>query len=218
MDFNLIVADPDPLARTFLIDALSKRDLVAAAEAQTIADAVDAARNHYSRLIILAAVFPGLATTSEAIREVHRSSPATAVVITELPGADLDPVAVFQAGAAGFVIKDADIGHWLPPMLYRYARDGVAPLSPGVSQEVIRELQGVRTMADADRATVSDREIEVMRLVSRGLNNQEIAQALGVGTSTVKTHIRNLLRKLQLANRVMLALYARRQSDNADRD
>lgn len=208
---SVVVADPDPLARAFLVDVLGKSRLQVVAEAQTISEAVEAAHRLTPRLIILAAAFPGLATTQQAIREMHRHAPETAVVITELPGADPDPVAAFKASAAGYVIKDRDIGRWLPPMLRRYARDGVTPLTPGVFDELIKDLQEARTMMGADTSIPSDREVEVLGLVGEGLTNQEIARALNVGSSTVKTHIHNLLRKLQLSNRVQLALYTREE-------
>lgn len=209
---SVVVADPDPLARARLVDALGEGRLQLVGEAQTLGDAVDAARRLSPRLVILASAFPGSGTTLEAVREMHRRVPETAVVLTELPGANLDPVAAFQAGAAGYILKDADIGRWLAPMLRRYARDGVPPLTPGVSDEVIKELQDARTIAGSDTTTPSGREVEVLHLVGKGLTNQEIAQALSVGSSTVKTHIHNLFRKLHLSNRVQLALYASEES------
>jgi len=209
---SVVVADPDPLARSVLIDALVGSRLQVVGEAETLAAAVEAARDLSPRLVLLAAAFPGLTTTQEAIREMHQWAPGCAVVITELPSADLDPVTAFHAGAAGYVVKDGDMGRWLAPMLRRYARDGVAPITPGVSDEVIKELQEARTIIGSDVTEPSDREVEVLDLIGTGLTNREIAQALGVSSSTAKTHVHNLLRKLQLSNRVQLALYARAQN------
>lgn len=206
---SAVVADPDPLARAALVDALGKSWLPVIAEVQTLAEAVDAARRLSPRLMILAAAFPGLASTREAIREMHKQAPETAVVITELPNANQDPVTAFRAGAAGYVIKDAEIVRWLGPMLNRYARAGVTPLTPGIAYRVVRGLQEGRTVGGPDTATTpSDRELEVLCLVGRGLRNQQIALALSIGISTVKSHVHNLLRNLQLSNRVQLALYA----------
>lgn len=207
--FSVIVADPDPLARAFLVVALRANHLLVSAEAETLVEAIEAVGRLSPRLLILAATFPGVASTQEAIREVHRSARKTAVVITELPGAHLDPVPAFQAGAAGYLVKDADMHRWLAPMLRRYARDDVTPLSAGVSEALIRTLQDSQTAADSDAGNPSHRETEVLGLVGKGLTNDEIAQVLNVGSSTVKTHVHHLLRKLRLSNRVLLALYAR---------
>jgi len=109
-------------------------------------------------------------------------------------------------------VKDGDMGRWLAPMLRRYTREKVAPLTPGVSDEVIKEPQEARTMVGSDVTAPSDREIEVLDLIGQGLTSREIAQALRVSSSTAKTHVHNLLRKLQLSNRAQLALYARAQN------
>lgn len=194
------------------MDALGASRLNVVGEAETLAAAVEAARDVSPRLVLLAAAFPGLSTTQEAIREMHQGAPRCAVVITELPGANLDPVSAFYAGAAGYVVKDRAMGRWLGPMLRRYAREGVAPLTPGVSDEVIKELQEARTMVGSDVTSPSDREAEVLDLIGKGLTNREIAQALGVTSSTAKTHVHNLFRKLRLSNRVQLALYARAEN------
>lgn len=210
---SLIVADPDPLARAYLVEACERSRFRVVAEAQTLGEALAAAGRYPSALIILAAAFYEFETTQELISDLRTVVPESAVVVTELPGANLDPVAAFAAGAVGYVIKDRDMGRWLPTMLHRYARDGVAPLSAGIPDEVIRELQGARRHSP-DLGSLSDREIEVLILVSKGLSNQAMAVALGVGLSTIKTHVHSLLRKLQVSNRVHLALYARRQRFN----
>lgn len=211
-EWDLVVADPDPLARAFLVEALERNQLPVAAEVQTLSDIRHAARRHSPRVIVLAAVFPGISTTREAIRDLLSLAPAAAIVVTELPDAKPDPLSAFRAGATGYVIKDEDMGGWFPVMLHRYARDGLVPISNGIAEEVVRELQDARAFA-FDGANPSGREIEVLTRVGRGLSNQEIATELSLGTSTVKTHVHHLFRKLHVSNRVQLALYARRRSN-----
>lgn len=211
IDLNLVVADPDPLARAFLVEALAESRLSVAAGAETLSEAEDAACRHSSRLIVLAATFPGLTGTEEAIRRVRKSSPTVAVVITQLPGADLDPLGAFQAGAAGYVVKDSDMASWFPPMVRRFEKEGITPLSAGISEKVIEELQDMRPVRTPEAASLSERELDVLGLVGRGLTNEQIAQALNLGTATVKTHIHNMFRKLKVGNRVLLALYARQR-------
>lgn len=133
-----------------------------------------------------------------------------AIVLTELPGPHLSPLAAFRAGATGYVFKDESMDRWFPAMLRDYVRSGVPPVSKEVSDEVLQELHG-SLASDSLAGDPSDRELEVLEMVGTGLTNLQIAIGLGIGTSTVKSHIHSLLAKLGLANRVQLALYARRR-------
>jgi DNA-binding NarL/FixJ family response regulator len=166
-------------------------------------------RLHASRLVILAAVFPGLATARDAITALRDRAPWTAIVVTELPGPHLSPLAAFKAGATGYVLKDETMDRWFPAMLRLYVRTGVPPVSTEVSDEVLKELPG--SLAFGPMAgDPSDRELEVLALVGKGLTNLQIASGLGIRSSTVKSHVHSLLAKLALTNRVQLALYGRR--------
>ena len=103
---------------------------------------------------------------------------------------------------------------WLPPMLHRSLSDDSPLLSRGVPGLLVSELDEIPDAVRRDPP--SDRELEVLRLIGEGLTNAEIADALAVSVSTVKTHVRHLLAKLHVANRVQLALQASSSPDKQD--
>jgi DNA-binding NarL/FixJ family response regulator len=112
------------------------------------------------------------------------------------------------AGASGFVLKD------LPPAelssAIRVVSRGDALLAPSVTRRLIEQFARHQPPADAAQRlqTLSDRELDVLRLVAQGQSNAEIATTMLLGESTIKTHIGHLLAKLELRDRVQLAIYA----------
>jgi NarL family two-component system response regulator LiaR len=143
----------------------------------------------------------------EAIRNIVTRQPETRIlVLTSFAGDDKIFPAI-QAGAAGYLLKDAS-----PEELVRAIRQvhrGDASLSPSVARRV---LQGVSAPAAHARASsLTRRELDVLRLVARGLGNQAIADALSVGEATVRNHVSAILGKLHLASRTEAALYALRE-------
>jgi DNA-binding NarL/FixJ family response regulator len=112
------------------------------------------------------------------------------------------------AGASGFLLKDVPPADLVAAI--RVVAAGDALLAPSVTRRLIEQLSLTRPAPDAaglvDR--LSDRELEVLRLIANGMSNAEIAGELLLGRSTVKTHVGNLLDKLSLRDRVQLAIFA----------
>lgn len=203
---HVAIVEPDPLARAVLAELFESRSWVV-----TALDGVDhlaSLRGRVPEYVLLAVAWGG-GGLSTAVRRIRRAAPTAVVVVLAIPSAKPDPLMAFHAGARGYVIKESDM-RALPAMLRRHRQDGTPPLSPGVAELLIQGLGGP---AASSGESPSEREFEVLKLVGEGLTNREIADALTVSVSTVKTHIHSLLAKLALTNRVKLALLAQRQRD-----
>ena len=146
----------------------------------------------------------------EAIgRLAGRDLPTRIVVLTSF-ATDEHVFPAIKAGALGYLLKDSD-----PEDLARAIRQahrGEPSLHPEIARKVLLELN---RPAERERPRTADpltpREVDVLKLVARGLSNQEIAEHLVVGETTVRTHVSSILSKLQLASRTQAALYALRE-------
>lgn len=136
-----------------------------------------------------------------AIRTIRREVPAIEIVALTSVLEDEQVVAAVRAGAIGYVLKDAH-GLELKEAI-RAAADGRVHLAPEAAARLLRE---VRTPDRPDRLT--ERETDVLRLISIGLSNKEIARRLNIGEGTVKTHVSSVLNKLGLQSRTQAALHA----------
>ena len=170
-------------------------------------DVVRKARSLRPDVIVLDLVMPhkdGIQATAEITRE---DPGARILVLTSFAEED-KLVPAFKAGAVGYLLKDS-----APQDLLQAIRDvaqGASTLHPQIAHHLIRAL---RQPAERPAAMpLTAREREVLRLVAQGLSNDEIAERLHLGERTVRTHISNILRKLHLANRTQVALYALRAS------
>ncbi len=113
-----------------------------------------------------------------------------------------------QAGAMGYLLKDIPAGHLAQAIRLTYA--GIFQLSPSVAGKLVGQLsaRGKAEPPSAPPADLTERELEVLRLLARGATNREIAEALMVSEGTVKNHVSNILGRLGLRDRVQAAIYA----------
>ncbi len=112
-----------------------------------------------------------------------------------------------KAGALGYLLKDV-LPQELLQAIHSVAR-GEASLHPSIARKLLQELSQPPALPPAEEP-LTEREVAVLRLVARGLSNQEIAEQLAVSEPTVRAHVSNILGKLHLANRTQAALYALR--------
>jgi two-component system, NarL family, response regulator LiaR len=141
----------------------------------------------------------------EAIRQITaRQAGARILVLTSFTGDDMVFPAI-KAGALGYLLKDSE-----PADLIRAIEQvsrGEPSLHPSIARQVLQELRRPAQKAPPPNALTA-REVEVLRLVAKGMSNREIAAALTTTEATTKTHVSSILSKLHLANRVQAALYA----------
>jgi DNA-binding NarL/FixJ family response regulator len=148
----------------------------------------------------------------EATRNIKREMPHVKIVILTVSDDDYDLFEAIKSGAQGYLLKDLE-----PSQLYEMLESisqGEAPLSGVVAAKILKEF--ARPSQDpaqgpdvVDRLT--PREIDILELVVEGMTNKEIAQTLDISENTVKIHLRNILEKLHLQNRIQAAVYAVRQ-------
>jgi NarL family two-component system response regulator LiaR len=146
----------------------------------------------------------------EATRQISASRAESRVVVLTSHAADEDVFPALKAGALGYLLK-----HSAPEdvvqAIYR-AHRGETVLHPAIARMVLQELnRPAQPRQTRTTEPLSEREVEVLRLLARGLSNQEIADTLVVGEATVRSHVSSILRKLQLASRTQAALYALRE-------
>lgn len=148
----------------------------------------------------------------EATSEILKADPAARVVALTVAAGEADVAAAIAAGASGYVIKDAPIDDVVAAI--RAAASGTAWLSPLAARTVLdrmrREYVDSGPARKAPEEELSPRELEVLELVARGLDNNKIADELCISPRTAKNHVSNILSKLGVTNRIQAAVYWRR--------
>jgi len=204
---RVLVADDQNLVRGGFELMLSQHDDIdVVATAADGREAVRLVREHRPDVVLMDIRMPvldGIAATEQVLREPH---PPRVLVLTTF---DLDDYVVdaLRVGASGYLLKDVE-----PADLVRAVRSvavGDMPLAPAVLGRLVSSYIGGRAASPDPRlGLLSDREREVLGLLGRGLTNAEICDALVVSLPTTKTHVANVLAKLDLRDRVQAAIFA----------
>lgn len=169
-------------------------------EAEDGAQAVRLAVEHRPDVVLMDLLMPVMDGVA-AIEAIRRETPGVEIVALTSVLDDELVVAAVRAGAIGYLLKDAD-GLELKTAI-RAAAAGRVHLSPRAATRLLREVRTVETPG-----ALTQRETDVLRLISLGLANKEIAQRLSIGEGTVKTHVSSVLNKLGLQSRTQAALHA----------
>jgi DNA-binding NarL/FixJ family response regulator len=151
---------------------------------------------------------PGM-TGVEATRHIASISPLTRVLVLTISDQDGDVMDAIMAGACGYLLKDSTIQELLRGI--EAAAIGEALISPHIATKMLQRLRAASSEPDLEatiRAELSEREIQVLKLIANGNDNAQIAAELHISPKTVKNHISNILMKLQIENRIQAAVYA----------
>jgi DNA-binding NarL/FixJ family response regulator len=209
MSIKVLVADDQSLVRAgFRMLLADEEDIEVVAEAGDGREAVEKAARFQPTVILMDIRMPEL-DGLHATRRILEADPAARVLI--LTTFDLDEYIyeALSAGASGFVLKDDPPEQLLSAI--RTVAAGDALLSPAVTRRVIRQFTRVpRTTPPAGVGELTERELEVFRLIVDGLSNAEIGAALFISDTTVKTHVTHVLQKLELRDRVQAVVMAYR--------
>lgn len=184
-------------------------DLLVIGEAASGEEAVRLTSQQVPDVILMDLVMPGGVDGVEATRRVKNTSPRTQVVVLTSYHEDEHIFPAIRAGALSYVLKD--IGSEELAEVVRKAARGEAVLHSRVAARLIQEMQGTRDTAPNPFTELSDREMQVLRLIADGFNNAKIAEQLVISEKTVKGHVSNILGKLHLADRTQAAVYAWRE-------
>ncbi len=216
MMIRVLLADDQPLVRTgFRMILEAEPDIEVTGEAIDGADAVRQCRRLAPDVVVMDIRMPvvdGIAATAQ----ITADGQARVLVLTTFH-LDEYVIGALRAGASGFLLKDVDAAKLAEAI--RVIAGGNAIVDPAVTRRLLdqfaRQLPSGRTSANhsaaGDRtrlAGLTEREIDVLALVARGLSNAEIAAELVVTETTVKTHVHHLLTKLGARDRVQLVIFA----------
>lgn len=183
-------------------------DITVVAEAEGGEEAVKKAAEHAPDVALMDLIMPGMDGV-EATRRLVNQSPRTNVVMLTSYHDDEHVFPAIRAGALSYVLKE--IGPDELADAVRKAAAGEAVLHPRVAARVVRELHGARRGEPNVYHDLSERELEVLKLIADGLSNAEISRKLYISEKTTKSHVSNILSKLHLADRTQAAVYAWRQ-------
>ena len=205
---RVLVADDQTLVRTgFRVILEAEGDIEVVAEADTGTEAIRQARLAAPDVILMDIRMPeldGLAATEEILRH---PDPPTIVVLTTFDQNEY-VFRALRAGAAGFLLKDAPSSRLIAAV--RAAATGDSLIEPSITQQLVeRFVEPAEPGGTPDElAALTGRELDVLRLIARGLSNAEIAAELVVAETTVKTHVARTLAKLGLRDRVQAVVVA----------
>jgi NarL family two-component system response regulator LiaR len=183
-------------------------DLTVVGEAGNGEEAIRLAAEHAPDVVIVDLVMPGMDGV-EVTRLLKKASPRTHVIVLTSYHQDEHIFPAIRAGALSYLLKDVGPAELADAV--RKAAIGEAVLHPRVAARVVQELHGARQDTPNAFAELSDREMEVLRLIADGLNNAKIGEELVISEKTVKSHVSNILSKLHLADRTQAAVFAWRE-------
>jgi DNA-binding NarL/FixJ family response regulator len=205
---RVLIVDDHDLFRTGLRNLLEEQGIQVIGEAAAGNEAVRAVRELAPDVVVMDLNMPGMSGV-EATRHITGIAPLTRVLVLTISDQDSDVLDAILAGACGYLLKDSSIQELMAGI--RAASVGESLISPHIAAKVLQRVRSTSTVpaiAETIRAELSDREIEVLKLIANGKDNAQIAGELHISPKTVKNHISNILMKLQIDNRIQAAVYA----------
>jgi DNA-binding NarL/FixJ family response regulator len=209
---RILLVDDHSLFRMGIASLLSAEPgFEVVGEAADGQEAIEKARRLMPDLVLMDLSMPGV-DGLEATRRLKEDLPYARIVILTVSDNARDLFEAIKSGAQGYLLKKIE-----PSVLFetvRSAAKGGAVISPEMATKLVKEftnLAGRAPESPAPQTKLSPRENEVLDLITHGKSNKEIAAALGIAEATVKNHMRNILEKLHLENRVQAAAFALRR-------
>jgi DNA-binding NarL/FixJ family response regulator len=206
---RVLIVDDHDLFRSGLRNLLEEENGVQiVGEAAGGQDAVRIVRELAPDVVVMDLNMPGMGGV-DATRHITAVAPLTRVVMLTISDEDNDVIDAILAGACGYLLKDSSIQDLMAGI--RAAAQGESLISPIIASKVLQRVRASSTQPEIEstiRAELSDREIEVLKLIANGKDNAMIAGELHISPKTVKNHISNILMKLQIDNRIQAAVYA----------
>jgi DNA-binding NarL/FixJ family response regulator len=205
---RVLLVDDHEIYRAGLRGLLEEQGIDIVGEAVNGEGALDLVEEKHPNVVIMDLNMPGIGGI-EATRQITTLAPLTRVIMLTVSSAAPDITDAVLAGACGYLLKSATTSEIVNGI--SAASRGEALLSPSVAAKLlerVREAPVRPAIPDPSQASLTDREIEVLKLLSSGMDNAEIGRTLFISPSTVKNHISSILLKLQIENRIQAAVYA----------
>ena len=205
---RVLVADDHAIVRKGIRALLATEpDIEVVGEAENGREAVTEAERLQPDVILMDLVMPEV-DGIEAIRRITARQPEARILVLTSFAADDKVFPAIKAGALGYLLKDSGPEELVQAIHQVYR--GESSLHPTIARKLLHELSRPSERPPTPEP-LTEREVEVLRLVARGQSNQEIADQLVISEATVRTHMSNILGKLHLASRTQAALYALRE-------
>jgi two-component system, NarL family, response regulator LiaR len=205
---RVLIADDHPVVREGLCAVMQARpDLQVVGQARDGEEAVQICQSLQPDVVLMDLVMPRQSGV-EAIREIRRMQlPARVLVLTSF-AEEAHIISAFQAGALGYLLKDSPPSELIEAIRCIYR--GESSVQPAVARRLILK-KSRPPKREPKGAALTNREVEALKLIARGLSNESIATELSIDLGTVRYHVSNILSKLHLENRTQAALYALRE-------
>ncbi len=206
---RVVVVDDHDLFRRGLRELLTEQGLSVVGEAGNGDDGVRLVTHAQPDVVVMDLNMPRMSGV-EATRRIAQTSPGVHVLVLTISAGDAAVMEAIEAGAKGYLLKDASIDEIASAV--RAAAAGESPIAPPVAGRLLDRL---RPQADeraaADEVDLTERELDVLRLIVAGMENREIAEELVISEPTAKNHVSSILAKLEVDNRIKAAVYAVRR-------
>ena len=201
----MIVDDHEMVRRGACSYLEAQPDISVVAQAGSGEEAVRLAQEHIPDVVLMDLVMPGMDGV-EATRKVKNASPRTQIIILTSFHQDEYIFPALQAGAISYLLKDVKAAELLEAI--RRAAQGEATLHPKIAARVIKTFRDLENEEASPFTALTEREMEVLKLIAKGYSNERIAEQLVISLGTVKGHVSNILSKLHLVDRTQAAVYA----------
>jgi DNA-binding NarL/FixJ family response regulator len=209
---RVIVVDDQELFRRGLIMLLSVEDGIdVVGEASDGVAATELAASAVPDVVLMDVRMPKRSGI-EACLTIKDAAPSAKILMLTVSEEEADLYEAVKNGASGYLLKDASIDEVAQAVAL--VADGQSLISPSMATKLLDEFKQMSVIGrrqDVAAPRLTERELEVLRLVARGLNNRDIAKDLFISENTVKNHVRNILEKLQLHSRMEAVMYAVRE-------
>ncbi len=201
----MIVDDHEMVRRGACSYLEAQADITVVAQAGTGDEAVRLARDYVPDVVLMDLVMPGMDGV-DATRKVKDVSPRTQIIILTSFHQDEYIFPALQSGAISYLLKDVKASELVEAI--RRAARGEATLHPKIASRVIKAFRSLEPEESTPFITLTERELEVLKLIAKGYSNEKIAEQLVISVGTVKGHVSNILSKLHLVDRTQAAAYA----------
>jgi len=204
---KVLLADDHVIVREGTKELVQRQpDMRVVAEASDGVEAVELARLYRPDVIVMDIAMPNM-NGIEATKQIKKFLPGTAVLILTAYDSDQYIMALLEAGAAGYLLKNVR-GNQLIDAI-RAVFSGESILQPSTTRRVIDHLKvrAIKTDEESAASTLTEREMEVLKLAAKGVSNRDIAEQLFVSNRTVQTHLSNIFKKLAVGSRTEAILY-----------
>jgi DNA-binding NarL/FixJ family response regulator len=203
---RVVVVDDHELFRGGLVGLLEERGIQVVGEAALAVDGIQQVKDLAPDVVLMDLNMPGMSGI-EATQRLAATAPLVRVVVLTVMANERNVMEVVLAGACGYLLKDAPIDQIVEGI--RAAARGESLISPGIASLLMRRLREPQNIEPAlASGELTPRELEVLELLSRGMDNPQIAQTLFLSQHTVKNHVSSILVKLQVQNRIQAAVRA----------